>query len=166
MQARLVEWFHDKFHVSDTNVILALAALVGLATSLGAIGFTRLIEYCNHLFFGLTPDILTQAVGLDPAIEPEIGRFPAKRGDLYVLCSDGLSDLVPDSAIGTIVGTLAADLEGAAGALVATALNAGGHDNVTVVVVRDDQPRPARGKRKRRRGKKVKSSTKLAGVTS
>jgi protein phosphatase len=88
--------------------------------------------------------ILTQAVGLDPGIEPEVGRFPARQGDLYVLCSDGLSDLVPDSAIGTIVTTLASDLENAAKALIATALNAGGHDNITVIVVRDDQPRAKR----------------------
>lgn len=95
--------------------------------------------------------ILTQAVGLDPGIEPEVGRFRAQQGDLYVLCSDGLSDLVPDSAIGTIVTTLASDLESAAQALVATALNAGGHDNITVVVVHDDQPRAKRREPKKPR---------------
>jgi protein phosphatase len=88
--------------------------------------------------------ILTQAVGLDAGIEPEVCRYPTQQGDLYVLCSDGLSDLVPDSAIGTIVTTLARDLENAAQALIATALNAGGHDNITVVVVHDDEPRQTR----------------------
>ena len=63
MQAKLSEWFHDKCHLSDTNVILALSAVVGLATAFGAIIFIRLIQWCNHVFLGLTPDILTQAVG-------------------------------------------------------------------------------------------------------
>ncbi len=93
--------------------------------------------------------ILTQAVGLEPIVEPEMRKHETSLGDIYVLCSDGLSDLVPDSAIGTIVSTLANDLEEAARALVTTALNAGGHDNVTVLLVRDDQQRGSTPRKKR-----------------
>ncbi len=83
--------------------------------------------------------ILTQAVGLDPHVEPEVSVFDSETGDVLVLCSDGLSDLVPDAAIGAIVNASGSDLDKAAHDLVETALNAGGHDNVTVVVARNDQ---------------------------
>ncbi len=87
--------------------------------------------------------ILTQAVGLDPVIEPEVHRWPGRIGDCYLLCSDGLSDLVPDAAIAAIVNTAGGDLTAAAQALVATALAAGGHDNVTVLLVRHGDGRRA-----------------------
>ncbi len=53
----------SRFHPSDTNLLIILAVCVGLATGFGAIAFVRLIEYCNGLFFGLTDQILTTAVG-------------------------------------------------------------------------------------------------------
>jgi protein phosphatase len=92
--------------------------------------------------------ILTQAVGLDPGIEPEVHKLPTRPGDIYLMCSDGLSDLVPDAAIAAIIGAAGDDLDAAVNALIATALSAGGHDNVTVVLVRDDQPRASRKKKK------------------
>ena len=82
--------------------------------------------------------ILTQAVGLDPAIEPEVHKLATRPGDIYLMCSDGLSDLVPDAAISAIVAAASNDLDAAANALIATALSAGGHDNVTVVLVRHE----------------------------
>ncbi len=52
-----------KFQLSGTNVLIILAVFVGLATSLGAIGFIRLIEYFNSVFFGLTDEFLTETMG-------------------------------------------------------------------------------------------------------
>lgn len=52
-----------KFQLSGTNVLIILAVFVGLATSLGAIGFIYLIEYFNTLFFGLTDEFLTETIG-------------------------------------------------------------------------------------------------------
>lgn len=83
--------------------------------------------------------ILTQAVGLDPAVEPEVHVHPLEPGDVFLLCSDGLSDLVPEAAIGAIIRAAEGDISAAASGLVATALNSGGHDNVTVVLARNDQ---------------------------
>jgi serine/threonine protein phosphatase PrpC len=51
---------------------------------------------------------------------------------------------VPDAAIGAIVGAAEGDMTAAANSLVATALNSGGHDNVTVVLAKNDQPAEAR----------------------
>ena len=55
--------FLKKLRLSGTNILIILAVIVGLATSLGAIGFIHLIEFCNNLFFGLTDDLLTKAIG-------------------------------------------------------------------------------------------------------
>lgn len=52
-----------KFQSSQTNVLIILSVLVGFGTALGAIGFIALIKYFNHLFFGLTDQILTEAIG-------------------------------------------------------------------------------------------------------
>ncbi len=52
-----------KFQLSQTNILIVLAVFVGFGTALGAIGFTVLIKYFNHLFFGMTDQILTEAIG-------------------------------------------------------------------------------------------------------
>ncbi len=58
-----IDKFIKKFQLSGTNVLIILAVVVGLATSLGAVGFIRLIEYFNSLFFGMTDEFLTETVG-------------------------------------------------------------------------------------------------------
>ena len=60
---------------------------------------------------------------------PTVSHLPARLGDRLLLCSDGLSDLVDDATIATLLAR-----EDAADALVAAALDAGGRDNVSVVV--------------------------------
>lgn len=92
--------------------------------------------------------ILTQAVGLELAVEPDLGMMPPKVGDLFVMCSDGLSDTVPDAAIADIL-KATPDLDAAAKALVDAALEAGGHDNVTVLLVRVEAAPPAAPRRKK-----------------
>lgn len=52
-----------RFQLSETNLLILLSAFVGMATGFGAIAFIKLIEYFNGLFFGLTDQILTTAVG-------------------------------------------------------------------------------------------------------
>ncbi|MBU0984578.1 MAG: chloride channel protein, partial [candidate division Zixibacteria bacterium] len=52
-----------RIQLSETNLLILLSVVVGLATGFGAMGFTLLIEHSNKLFFGLTPQILTTAVG-------------------------------------------------------------------------------------------------------
>ena len=65
-------------------------------------------------------------------------------GDVYLLCSDGLSDLVPHDTIQSIIESNEGSLERAAQELVAAANKAGGHDNVTVLLVRDEIGTPSR----------------------
>ena len=77
--------------------------------------------------------MILRAVGIQDALAVDLLFGKAYPGDLFLLCSDGLSDMVDDSHIGE---TLAADrtLEEKADRLVRSACDAGGNDNVTVVL--------------------------------
>ncbi len=78
--------------------------------------------------------ILTQAIGLENMLEPEVLRLTYKPGDVFLLCSDGLSDLVADEAIAHILEETYPNYQEASQALIQAALDAGGNDNVTVVL--------------------------------
>ncbi|MDP0400166.1 PP2C family protein-serine/threonine phosphatase [Tsukamurella strandjordii] len=69
-------------------------------------------------------------------VEPTLTLREAKAGDVYLLCSDGLSDVVSDETIGDTLGLAADDVSAAADKLIELALRSGGPDNVTVVVAR------------------------------
>ena len=81
-------------------------------------------------------NLVTRALGVDPTVVPEINDYDTRQGDIYLLCSDGLSDMVEDEDIGTILRRSAADLEMAAAQLVQRANDSGGHDNVSLILVR------------------------------
>ena len=82
-------------------------------------------------------------MGVDPSVEPEIHDYPAMPGDVYLLCSDGLNDMVDDDEIGMTVQMLAANLELAATQLVQVANDNGGRDNVSVILIRVKHEFPA-----------------------
>ena len=79
--------------------------------------------------------ILTQAVGSSDELVPEIRRLELGNGDILLMCSDGLTGMVPDDVIAQIVGGSREDLRKAADRLVAEANGRGGHDNVSVILV-------------------------------
>lgn len=81
-------------------------------------------------------NLVTRAVGVDPAVEPEIHDYEVLPGDLYLLCSDGLNDMVEDDEIGMTLGMLAANLDLCASQLVQMANDNGGRDNVSVILVK------------------------------
>jgi serine/threonine protein phosphatase PrpC len=78
--------------------------------------------------------LLTRSVGTFPHVQVEAGQDATRPGDRYLLCSDGLTDVVPDA---TLARVLAAEADAAAAtrSLALTALDAGGPDNVTALVV-------------------------------
>ena len=86
--------------------------------------------------------VITRAVGTDPDVDVDIERVVAEAGDLFLLCSDGLTDMVADADIERIVAASDGDLEHAANELVAFANRRGGVDNITVVLfeLADDEP--------------------------
>jgi serine/threonine protein phosphatase PrpC len=90
-------------------------------------------------------NIVTRALGIDPDVKVDWWTLPLIRGDRFLLCSDGLVDEVDDDAISATLSTVT-DPQEAADRLVEQANDAGGRDNVTVVVVDvlegDDPPHP------------------------
>src|ERR671917_851702 len=80
-------------------------------------------------------NLITRALGADEEVEVDTALLPIEAGDRVLLCSDGLSDMGPETRISQIlVSSGAENPEKAAHALVSAALEAGGQDNVTVVV--------------------------------
>ncbi|MCZ6888615.1 MAG: Stp1/IreP family PP2C-type Ser/Thr phosphatase [Gammaproteobacteria bacterium] len=80
-------------------------------------------------------NIITRAIGLEPSLEVDASEFDVADGDVVLLCSDGLSDLLGDRDIAELLIEHKDDLDGAARQLVKSANAAGGTDNVTVVLV-------------------------------
>jgi len=81
-------------------------------------------------------NLVTKALGIDPVVEPEIHEYPTKPGDIYLLCSDGLCDMVEDEDIEMTLQALGGNLKLAAQQLVQMANDNGGRDNVSVILVR------------------------------
>jgi len=80
-------------------------------------------------------NIITRSLGPHPQVKVDVeGPFPVEAGDVFLLCSDGLSGQVADEEIGLLAGSLSA--ADAAAALVGLSLVRGAPDNVTVIVAR------------------------------
>ncbi len=91
------------------------------------------VEEARH---SINKNLVTRAVGVDPEVDVEIHLYPVQPGDLYLLCSDGLYDMVDDLEIHRTLETLGANLDLAARQLIRTANENGGEDNVSVVVIK------------------------------
>jgi protein phosphatase len=81
-------------------------------------------------------NLVTRAVGIDPQLDPELNDFDVRVGDIYLLCSDGLNDMVDDADIGLVLQTVGANLPLAAQQLIQMANDNGGRDNVSVILLR------------------------------
>jgi protein phosphatase len=79
--------------------------------------------------------VLTRAVGVRRTVEPDLAELTPTPGDLFVLCSDGLTGHVQDEEIAAAVSG-EVDLDAACAQLIELANSRGGDDNTTVVVVR------------------------------
>lgn len=80
----------------------------------------------------LYKNILTKAIGTESNIEPSVKQDAVKIGDIILMCSDGLTDMLSDEEIRNILTIKQAD---AAPELVKQALEKGGRDNITVVLI-------------------------------
>jgi PPM family protein phosphatase len=78
--------------------------------------------------------VITRAVGTEPDVDVDTFTVDAVPGDLFLLCSDGLTDMVSDDTIQAVVAAAQGDLETVARELVEAANASGGEDNITVLV--------------------------------
>ncbi|MDO8988224.1 MAG: Stp1/IreP family PP2C-type Ser/Thr phosphatase [Sideroxyarcus sp.] len=81
-------------------------------------------------------NLVTRAVGIDADVEPELHIHEVEVGDIYLLCSDGLNDMVEDEDIGATLQMLQSNLPLAATQLIQMANDNGGRDNVSVILVK------------------------------
>ena len=79
--------------------------------------------------------ILTKGLGMGVDMQPELTSIPVTPHDLMVLCSDGLTKMLTDAAIASILSRADGDPNRACHDLIEEALSRGGQDNVTVIVV-------------------------------
>ncbi len=88
--------------------------------------------------------IITRALGPEPEVEVDVQTVPAQPGDVFLLCSDGLTTMLDDERIAGILGS-ASSLDSAVRALIDEANRAGGRDNITALAFRlEDAAAPAR----------------------
>lgn len=78
--------------------------------------------------------VLTRALGMESAVKPEVASHPMEADDLLILCTDGLTKMLEDDAIASVVSRAGLDPARACRLLIDAALDAGGEDNVTVLV--------------------------------
>ncbi|WP_130616591.1 Stp1/IreP family PP2C-type Ser/Thr phosphatase [Cohnella abietis] len=152
---------NDQYHNMGTTVVMAI--LDGNSGIIGHIGDSRayrlrrgqleLLTEDHTLVNELTksgqlsPDeaahhprrnVLTRALGTDSEVDVDVQVIDWQIGDLLLLCSDGLSGLVEPSLLKATLEDPDAELEQQALRLVESALDAGGDDNVTVVLISDN----------------------------
>jgi protein phosphatase len=83
----------------------------------------------------LPKNVITRALGMQEQVAVDVGTFEVEIGDIYLLCSDGLSGMVEDDELCALA-TISDDLVLSCQALVNTANEHGGEDNITVVLIR------------------------------
>lgn len=80
-------------------------------------------------------NLVTRAVGISPDLQVEVNEYDAQVGDLFLLCSDGLSDLVSEPEMLETLTVLRTNLPVAAAHLIQQANNLGGKDNISVILI-------------------------------
>lgn len=142
-------WFHDNkvsiAHIGDSRIYRYRNYRLELLTT----DHTVVQELVDHGFYTQEEakaseqrNIVTRALGIDPTVEIDIYDYDVRVGDIFLLCSDGLTDMVDDMDVANILRRSSTDLKYGAGELVNKALSNGGKDNVTVIIVRVDEGLP------------------------
>lgn len=83
-------------------------------------------------------NLVTRALGVDPAVEVDVTEQIFEDGDVYLLCSDGLNDVLTDEEIAAKLAESGGDLTAAAQQMIADVNTRGGPDNVSIVLIRTD----------------------------
>ncbi len=88
----------------------------------------------------IAKNLVTRALGVEPSVEVEIGEEVFQDNDIFLLCSDGLNDVLNDDEIARLLAERGADLMGAAREMVRNANARGGPDNISVILTRTRAP--------------------------
>jgi protein phosphatase len=142
-------------HVGDSRAYLARGGTLeqltedhSLVSELVRAGKLSPEEAVNHP----QRSVITRALGTDPDVDVDAFTVAPEEGDIFLICSDGLSTMVGDEAIAQVLGEHRGRLDDAAKELIRLANRAGGEDNITVVAfelsdapedVEETRPMPA-----------------------
>src|SRR6478672_9034239 len=146
---------------SGMGTTMTVALVEGMTVAIGHVGDSRAYLVRGELMEQLTEDhslvnellktgklseeeaqvhpqrsVITRAVGTDPDVDVDGFTIEAEEGDVFLICSDGLSDMVEDEQILEVVHANRDDLDKAVKALVSAANRGGGEDNITAVAFR------------------------------
>jgi len=147
----------SQYHGMGTTVVVALAH--GNDMSIGHIGDSRLYRFREGVLTQLTEDhslvfelmksgqispeeaavhprrnVVTRALGTEPEVRADLKEIDLLENDYYLICSDGLTNMIQDDSISLILQS-ELDLDAKADKLVQEALLAGGDDNITLVLM-------------------------------
>ena len=86
--------------------------------------------------YSLNKNLVTRALGIEAVVPPDIAEYRVEADDIYLLCSDGLTDMVDADVVQEIIADKRSDLAEAAAELIDVANQNGGRDNISVVLVR------------------------------
>ena len=89
--------------------------------------------------YSLNKNLVTRALGIEEVAPADVAEYRLEADDTFLFCSDGLTDMVDDDVIGTVLAERDTDLDGTAGALVELANRNGGRDNISIILVRVPQ---------------------------
>jgi protein phosphatase len=138
----VVAWFYDNrvavAHIGDSRLYrLRLGRLERLTRDHSVLQeqIDSGIIAAHQAWFAPGRGLVTRALGVHPTVEPELGDFEVRRGDLYLLCSDGLNDMIDDDEIELLLLESGDAPDLAAALLVQLANDRGGRDNVSVILV-------------------------------
>jgi len=121
------------FHVGDSRIYRWRNSVLKCLTT----DHSAYEEWLKNGLPGMEPDknILTGAIGPDPIVQADTGWDKLHRDDTFILCSDGLTDMITDEQITNILKT-ETSVDNIANRLIDAANDAGGKDNTSVVVCR------------------------------
>ncbi|MGV6859468.1 MAG: Stp1/IreP family PP2C-type Ser/Thr phosphatase [bacterium] len=92
----------------------------------------------------LNKNLVTRALGIEDPVQVDVHETQTEPGDIYLLCSDGLNDMILDEDILLALKTFSHKLQDAADNLVKLAKENGGKDNISVILARPIKPYPAK----------------------
>ena len=92
----------------------------------------------------LNKNLVTRAIGIEPNVQIDVQEDIAQVDDIYLLCSDGITDMIEDSLIQSTITKYGNDLEKAAAELIRESNEHGGKDNISAILVRPIKPFPAK----------------------
>jgi serine/threonine protein phosphatase PrpC len=87
---------------------------------------------------------VTRALGVETQVEVEMQEHPVHKGDCYLMCSDGLSDMIGDDDMAMTVSTFGSNLNSVSQHLIQLANDNGGKDNISVILTQVMESFPAR----------------------